>query len=70
MHTLRRTLVLGFSFQQATIMCFVDFASAFDSVKSILIPGQDVLGASELDSVLQYQNVAIASGRRKDADGF
>ncbi len=32
MHNLRRTLEQRWSFQQATVMCFVDFASAFDSV--------------------------------------
>ncbi len=31
-HNLRRTLEQRWSFQQATVMCFVDFASAFDSV--------------------------------------
>ncbi len=32
MHNLRHTLEQRWSFQQATVMCFVDFASAFDSV--------------------------------------
>ncbi len=32
MHNLRRTLEQRWSFQQATVMHFVDFASAFDSV--------------------------------------
>ncbi len=32
MHKLRRTLEQRWSFQQATVMCFVEFASAFDSV--------------------------------------
>ncbi len=32
MHNLRRTLEQLWSFQQAYVMCFVDFASAFDSV--------------------------------------
>ncbi len=32
MYNLRRTLEQRWSFQQATSMCFVDFASAFDSV--------------------------------------
>ncbi len=32
MHSLRRTLEQRWSFLQATVMCFVDFASAFDSV--------------------------------------
>ncbi len=31
-HNLRRILEQRWSFQQATVMCFVDFASAFDSV--------------------------------------
>ncbi len=31
MHNLRRTLEQRWSFQQATVMCFVDVASAFDS---------------------------------------
>ncbi len=34
MHNLRRTLEQRWSFQQATVICFVDFASAFDSVDS------------------------------------
>ncbi len=32
MHNLRRTLERRWSFQKTTVMCFVDFASAFDSV--------------------------------------
>ncbi len=32
MHYLRLKLEQRWSFQQATVMCFVDFASAFDSV--------------------------------------
>ncbi len=32
MHNLRRTLELRWSFHQATVMCFVDFTSVFDSV--------------------------------------
>ncbi len=32
MHNLRRILEQRWSFQQATVMCFVDFASAFHSV--------------------------------------
>ncbi len=32
MRNLRQTLEQRWSFQQATVMCFVDFASAFDSV--------------------------------------
>ncbi len=32
MHNLRRTFEQRWSFQQATVMSFVDFASAFDSV--------------------------------------
>ncbi len=32
MHNLRRTLEQRWSFQQATVMCLVDFGSAFDSV--------------------------------------
>ncbi len=32
MHNLRRTLKQRWSFQQATVMRFVDFASTFDSV--------------------------------------
>ncbi len=32
MHNLRRILEQSWSFQLATVMCFVDFASAFDSV--------------------------------------
>ncbi len=32
MHNLRRILEQRRSFQQATVMCFVDFASAFDCV--------------------------------------
>ncbi len=32
MHNLRRILEHRWSFQQVTVMCFVDFASAFDSV--------------------------------------
>ncbi len=32
MHNLRRILEQRLSFQQATVMCFFDFASAFDSV--------------------------------------
>ncbi len=32
MHNLRRTLEKRWSFQQTTVMCFVDFASAFNSV--------------------------------------
>ncbi len=32
MHNLRNTLEQRWSFQQATVMCFVDFAFAFDSV--------------------------------------
>ncbi len=32
MHNLRRILDQRWSFQQATVMCFVDFASVFDSV--------------------------------------
>ncbi len=32
MHNLRRILEQRWSFQQATVMCFVDSASAFDSV--------------------------------------
>ncbi len=32
MHNLRRTLEQRWSLQQATVMCFIDFASAFDSV--------------------------------------
>ncbi len=31
-HNLRRTLEQRWSFQQAAVMCFVDFATAFDSV--------------------------------------
>ncbi len=32
MHNLRCILEQRWSFQQTTVMCFVDFASAFDSV--------------------------------------
>ncbi len=32
MHNLRRTLEQRCSFQQTTLLCFDDFASAFDSV--------------------------------------
>ncbi len=32
MHNLRRTLEQRWSFKQATVICFVDFGSAFDSV--------------------------------------
>ncbi len=32
MYNLRRTLEQRWSFQQSSVMCFVDFASAFDSV--------------------------------------
>ncbi len=37
MNNLRRTLEQRWSFQQATVMCFVDFASAFASVDSYSI---------------------------------
>ncbi len=68
MHNLRWTLEQRCSFQQATVMCFVDFASAFDSVNNgvkyrcVQRAGSTRLWCDRFCST-------VATDRQKDADG-
>ncbi len=73
MHNLRRTLKQRWSFQQATAMCFVDFASAFDSVdRDFLwrIMATDGMPAKLLRLIKAYYSLAKMKVRASGSDSM